>query len=292
VLGIAALLAALLSAGAQPAAPPLQRVTLIGDSVADSLVYVPSARAILAQGVDLQLQVEPCRRLDGESCPYQGKRPSNVLQLVASLGDALGDNVIVAVGYNDYESLYAQNIEDVLAALKKAGVKRVLWPTLRAAYHSYLTMNDAIEAAAQKHPEMTVVDWNLYSRSHPDWFQQDGIHLNADGANSLATLLHKTLLDLGIAAPPPPPPLQILTTKLPDAFYARPYATRLRAQGGTAPYRWTPVSALPKGLIVRPDGRLVGKPLVRPSRNYPLRLRVTDAAGKSVTRPYTLHVRP
>ena len=35
-------------------------------------------------------------------------------------------------------------------------------------------MNADIVAAAQKHPELEVIDWNVYSRSHPEWFQNDG----------------------------------------------------------------------------------------------------------------------
>ena len=69
----------------------LPRVTLIGDSVADAFTYDASARAILGAGVDLNLQVAPCRRVGQDSCPYNGARPPNVLDLVKSLGPSLGD---------------------------------------------------------------------------------------------------------------------------------------------------------------------------------------------------------
>ena len=71
-----------------------------------------------------------------------------------SMGTKLGPNVVVAVGYNDFEDQYAGNIADALAALKAAGVKHVWWLTLRAAHHPYVTMNDDIVAAAQQHPEL------------------------------------------------------------------------------------------------------------------------------------------
>ena len=77
---------------------------------------------------------------------------------------------------------------------------RVLWLTLRADRDSYRSMNDDIRAAAARHPELTVVDWNLYSQGHPDWFQSDGLHLNGAGAQGMATLLHQALSDLGIPA--------------------------------------------------------------------------------------------
>ena len=55
-------------------------------------------------------------------------------------------------------------------------------------------MNDVLRDVATRHPELTIVDWNLYSRSHPDWFQDDGLHLGYDGAVAMATLIHATLV--------------------------------------------------------------------------------------------------
>ena len=52
-------------------------------------------------------------------------------------------------------------------------------------------MNDEIVAAAAQHPEVTVVDWNVYSRSHPEWFQADGLHMLAGGAAAMAGLIHQ-----------------------------------------------------------------------------------------------------
>ena len=171
-------LAALTAAAASPARPSgVQHVTLIGDSVADAIPGDDSAVAILRQGIDLDLEVAPCRRVEGDGCPYQGVRPPSAVQLVQTMGSKLGDTVIVAVGYNDFEDQYAGNIEDAINALTAAGVKRIFWLTLRAARHPYLTMNDDIAQAAARHPQVSVVDWNVYSRSHPDWFQTDGLHL-------------------------------------------------------------------------------------------------------------------
>src|SRR5215469_14981731 len=86
-------------------------VTLIGDSVADAIVQTSTAVAEVKREVSLSLQVAPCRRVEGDSCPYNGVRPPNLIDLVQSLGSGVGPNVIVAVGYNDHEDTYAQNIE-------------------------------------------------------------------------------------------------------------------------------------------------------------------------------------
>jgi len=267
------------------AARSLPHVTLIGDSVADAIPNNSDAMGILTQGVDVDMEVAPCRRVDGQGCPYQGVDPPSAVELIKSTGTKLGPNVVIAVGYNDFEDRYAQNIETALAALHDAGVKHVWWLTLRAAHHSYLTMNDDIVAAAGKHPEMSIVDWNVYSRSHPDWFQDDGIHLLAAGADAMATLIHKALVADGAALKP----VHVSTTALPLAHLGERYTVKLRAASGLAPYRWSLLARAPKGIHLEASGVIVGRPAVKPGR-YVLRVHVTDAAGSFDTHVLTLRV--
>src|SRR4051794_6039490 len=99
----------------------LQHVTMIGDSVADAISNDAAAIAILRQGTDVDFEIAPCRRVEGEGCPYQGVRPPSAVQLIQSMGSKLGPIVVVCVGYNDFEDQYAGNIEDALAALRAAG---------------------------------------------------------------------------------------------------------------------------------------------------------------------------
>jgi len=278
---------------ARSSQPPKPRVTLIGDSVAASIGYDKDAQAILSQGIDLQLQLAPCRRVGQSSCPYGGVRPPTVVQLVPTLGQSLGPTVIVAVGYNDFQPAYAGNIDDAVAALDRAGVTRILWATLREERDQYVSMNDDILAAAARHPEITVVDWNLYSRSHPDWFQADGLHLVAAGTEAMATLFHKALVGLGIPVTPPNPPRQVVTIsteRLPLATAGRPYAVRLMASGGTPPLRWAVVGGtFPTGLHLLPDGRIHGVP--RNAGTYRALIRVTDSEGSRETARYVLRVK-
>ena len=271
---------------AQAGTRDLQHVTLIGDSVADGVAQDDDAIAILRQGVDLDLEVEACRRVDQQSCTVDGVQPPNVVQLAKTMGSKLGPNVVVAVGYNDYENQYAQNIENALDALQAAGVKHVSWLTLRAAHHGYVNMNDDIAAAAQRHPQVSVVDWNLYSRSHPEWFQDDGVHLLNPGSEAMATLIHQSLVDDGIAAKP----VQLLTKSLPVAHRGKRYSARLRAAVGDAPYRWSLLARAPRGIHLEASGALIGKPLVRPGA-YVLNVRVKDADGSFDTRRITLRVK-
>ena len=262
----------------------LQHVTLIGDSVADGIQGDGQALGIINQGIDLDLELAPCRRVDQDSCPNGNVRPPNVIELVQSIGSMLGPNVVVAVGYNDFEDQYAQNIETALAALRAAGVSNVWWLTLRAAHHGYISMNADIVAAAQAHPELHVIDWNLYSRSHPEWFQADGVHLLSGGAEAMATLIHQTLLDAGVAQPP----ASIATTALPLGHAHKPYRASLAARGGLAPYAWSLLARAPRGIHLEASGLIIGRPAAAGS--YALIVKVTDSTGSSDVRRITLHV--
>lgn len=265
-----------------------ERVTFIGDSIASAITPDSLSKRLLGTGIDLDLQLAVCRRLIGESCPYRGVRPPSLVDLLPTI--QMGSTVVVEVGYNDFESTFADSVETSFQALRKAGVERVLWLTLRADRTSYLSMNDVIRAAAARHPEMTVVDWNLFSRSHPDWFQDDGLHLDSVGALMMATLIHRSLSDLGLVAVPPVAKLAISTKTLPAAHVGRPYSTRLTSAGGAKPIVWTlKAGALPTGLRLTRDGWLHGTPKAagRPAAT----LRATDSGRRTAARRFVLAVR-
>jgi hypothetical protein len=177
-----------------PAFKPRPRVTLIGDSIAAGIAYVPDARRLLGKGLDLRLDVRVCRRLVGESCPYDGERPPNVLDTVAATGPALGRIVVIDVGYNDYAEEYPQGIDDVMRSLTAAGVRTVVWVTLREKHSMYPPINAAIRSAAKRWRQIVVLDWNAYSRSKHAWFVGDGLHLNPRGALGLAKLIRPAVV--------------------------------------------------------------------------------------------------
>jgi Putative Ig domain len=267
------------------AARGLEHVTFIGDSVASAIGDVSPARQLMGQGIDLDLEVAPCRRLEAQSCP---PRPATALELIKQLGSRVGPVVVLAVGYNDPEDLYAAELADVLDALHAVDVKRVFVLTLRASRHPYLTMNDAIRAEAAKRADVSVIDWNLYSRSHPEWFQDDDLHLTWNGAIAMATLVNKQLLAAGVAVPPP----RVTTSSLPTGVGGRPYAARLRAASGTAPYRWSLVGRLPLGLHLRSSGLLSGTPRRGDAAGvYTFVVRVVDVDGQAGTRKLLLRLR-
>jgi hypothetical protein len=263
----------------------LPHVTLIGDSVATAMNGWPTGFALLNQGIDLDFEAQPCRRLEDTSCP---PGPPTVIDLIKQRGAQIGPTVVIAVGYNDFADHYAAEIDDVLAALEAVNVKHVFWLTLRAAHHPYVGMNDEIQAAAAKHPEVTVIDWNVYSRSHPEWFQDDGLHMLSGGAAAMAGLIHQKLLAAGVAAPPP----HVQTSALPGGKRGRPYSAQLRAAGGLAPYVWSLTGRLPAGLRLRASGLLAGTPReIDATGTFTVVVRVKDGNGQIGTRKLLLRLR-
>jgi lysophospholipase L1-like esterase len=260
-------------------------VTLIGDSVATAIKGTSSALAVVNQGVDLDLETDACRRLEDASCP---PGPPTVIDLIKQHGAAIGPTVVIAVGYNDFADHYAAEIDDVLAALEAVNVKNVFWLTLRAAHHPYIAMNDEIVAAAAKHPEVSVIDWNVYSRSHPEWFQDDGLHMLSGGAAAMAALIHQKLLAAGIAVPPP----RIATTALPGGRRGHSYSAQLRAGGGKKPYAWSLTGRLPAGLRLQASGLLTGTPReIDTTGTFTFTVRVKDANGQVAARKLLLRLR-
>lgn len=175
----------------RPAGPV--RVTVIGDSVADEIVYLAAAKRLLSGGVEVKLELAPCRRLVAPSCAIAGKRPPTALQLVDEQREALGQVVVVAMGYNDYANSFPGDVRRLLQALRDAGVRHTVWLTLRATRHTYLQMNEDLRQLASANPGLTLADWNRYSRSHPSWFRADGLHLSPLGAMSMAAFIHRFL---------------------------------------------------------------------------------------------------
>jgi len=290
---VAALAALTLAAAADGGSSAATRVTVFGDSAATSMAYDPSARRTLGRGIDLRLELAACRRVGDASCPYDGVRLPNVIDRATQLGSELGPVVVVIVGYNDYEANYADNIEQALATFRKAGVTRVLWATLHESRSDYAAMNEMIRDAGRRHPEMTVLDWNAVSRDNPGWFQPDGIHLTATGAEGMARMVNDALVDLGISPKPAAPParrlLAIASRALPSGRHGQAYTALLRATGGTMPYRWTRVGGtLPPGVRLTTTGRLSGVP-GRAGR-FTVWARVADRSGAARMRVFSLRI--
>ena len=131
------------------------------------------------------------------------------------------------------------------------------------------------------------------SSGNSSWFQIDHIHLSTDGGFGLARLLRDEI-DRALAPPSPveiPPQPIALIPPGPGSTAARVgrrFTMRLKAQGGTPPYRWRLLTGrLPVGIQLA-GSRVAGLPVrVGMSR---VTIEVTDAAGTKTSRTPRLSV--
>jgi hypothetical protein len=82
--------------------------------------------------------------------------------------------------------------------------------------------------------------------------------------------------------------LAITTSTLPSAKIASAYSSSLQASGGTKPYAWSNVSALPAGLKLSAAGVLSGTPTT--SGNFSVGVAVKDAGSPAQTASATLKI--
>ncbi len=182
--------------GQAATAPP--RVTVIGDSVQASFMFAPQARRSLGRGLSLRMEARVCRRLSSAGC--LSGTPESAVALVQDLGPRAGDVVIVNVGYNDTAGSY--NVDAAMAAFRRAGVRAVVWVTLREVRPPYRAVNARIRGAARRaakrgdQPLVRVADWNRYSAGHGGWFASDQVHLNGAGTAGLSALLRTEVLSV------------------------------------------------------------------------------------------------
>jgi hypothetical protein len=189
-------------------------------------------------------------------------------------------------------------VELTLDTLRNDGVQRVLWLNLHEIRPEYVQKNAVLAAAALHHPELTVLDWNAYSSPHPDWYQNDFIHLMPAGGLAIAGFINQAIQNaLNPAAAPPVPQAkqQPLVVKVNHAFVSRvgkKFDRRLKASGGVGQLRWlTTGRALRQAkLHLLAGGVLRG----RPSRagTHMLNLEVMDSKGSTAHVTIRFTVRP
>ena len=191
------------------AASSTPRVSVISDSVLTAVTWGNDpAQAALSGGLDLQIDAGVCRRLNGQSCEFNGAYVPTTLAVINSWGSR------PRLDRRDRRRLqrpagnFANDVELTLNTLRNDGVQHVLWVNLHEVQPEFVAKNAVLAAAAQHHPELRVLDWNSYSAAHPEWFQTDFIHLRPAGGLAIAAWIHQAIADTLAPPPPPPPALQ------------------------------------------------------------------------------------
>jgi hypothetical protein len=163
------------SAPTTPTAPPnpaIPRVTLIGDSV-----MVGAANA-------LQQALGPVR-IDA-AVDRQFGTAIDILAAIKASGQ-LSDTVVVHMGTN---GVITQGHMDAIMNILKDR-KRVVFLNLKVPRRWEQIDNDVLAANVAKYPNMKLIDWHSIGNAHPEYFYQDGIHLNPTGQRAYAALVQQ-----------------------------------------------------------------------------------------------------
>jgi len=294
------LAAALLSSGISPgvarATAPAPRVSVISDSILTAVLWSDGpAQGLLKDGLDMQIDAGVCRRLNGESCEFNGSHVPTTLNVINSWSSQLGSIVVIVDGYNDLPANFAGDVELTLNTLRDHGVKHVLWVGLHDIRPEFAAKNAVLAAAARRHQELRVLDWNKFSSAHPDWYQTDSIHLMPAGGVGIATFIRQGIADTLSPPPPPPPPPAPLAVPAHQTMHGRvgvPFDQKLHAGPGTAPLHWqaTNVSLRRARLHLSAGGELTGTP--SHAGTFALPFVVSDAHGATAHVTVSLTVRP
>ena len=82
-------------------------------------------------------------------------------------------------------------LEDTLEAL--GGVKNIILVNTRVPRPWETVVNEALAAAPESYPNVTLADWYSASSGCDDYFYPDGVHLNKKGAAAYGELIMDAL---------------------------------------------------------------------------------------------------
>lgn len=188
---------------------PPRRATIISDSAMAGVRWNGALPGL--RGFNPDDRLESCRRLVDRSCTGREGRPPTVLVEIGLLATPLPDDVlIIATGYNDYDSRFASHSRQVLDAAVAKGYQTIAWVTYREdvsyrlprdtgrAVANYRNMNAELRAlvASGEYPALTIWDLDDYTRSAGDVFASDGVHQRPYGSWLVADWLSRKMASL------------------------------------------------------------------------------------------------
>jgi lysophospholipase L1-like esterase len=193
VVGLLAGGAGVVFGGGSPVEASNRRALVVGDSIAETLVY-PWARQALRPIAEPTVRSHRCRRTTAPS-PCNGASVSTLAELQRLRG-RVGHAVVVVSGYNDASdtgAVFGSRVDQILHEITRHnGAVPVIWPTLANGTGRHSAQNRALRAAAARWPTLRVPDWAAVSSGKHTWFV-DGIHLTAPGAQAFVNLVTREL---------------------------------------------------------------------------------------------------
>ena len=146
-------------------------VSAIGDSV------------MLGAAGELERQVPNLTYIDAE-VGLQAAGAIDVLRWRQASGQ-LGEVVVVSIGNNGIFT--AEQFDEMMGVLE--GVPRVVIVNVNVPRVWEQPNNEVLAEGVQRYPNAVLVDWYSASVEHPEYFVEDGVHLQIEGQRVYATLI-------------------------------------------------------------------------------------------------------
>ena len=99
-----------------------------------------------------------------------------------------GDTVIISLGTNGkFNPATGQELIDYLGKNRE-----IYWINVYGKNINWQNkVNKTIEDLAKKNKNVHIIYWTKTAKKHPDWFYQDGTHLNTKGQRGFSKLIYK-----------------------------------------------------------------------------------------------------
>jgi hypothetical protein len=97
----------------------------------------------------------------------------------------LGEVVVVHIGNNGVFT--AEQLDEMMGVL--AGARRVVLVNVNVPRPWALPNNEVLAEGVQRYPNAVLVDWYSASVDHPEYFVEDGVHLQVQGQQVYADLI-------------------------------------------------------------------------------------------------------
>jgi peptidoglycan/LPS O-acetylase OafA/YrhL len=153
-----------------PLASPPARIFAIGDSV-----MLGAANQIAATLPNAEVDAAVSRQVSDGIAILEARRQAGTL----------GDVVIIHLGTNG--SFTSGEFDQIMGIL--SGVQRVIFLNLKVPRDWEGGDNSIIADGVSRYPNALLVDWHGLGGAHPEFFYDDDIHLNPDGAAFYAQLI-------------------------------------------------------------------------------------------------------
>ncbi|MFD1319329.1 acyltransferase family protein [Loigolactobacillus zhaoyuanensis] len=168
---------------------PIGDLTAEQTQQAQQLPIVGIGDSVMLDGVDALQKIFPQMIVDASVGRQVSESPA-ILTGYANKG-VLANTVLIGLGTNG--AFNEQQLDEIMRTV--GAQRQVFWINVRVPTRGWQnTVNNSLQQAAKRWPNLTVIDWYDYSNGHPDWFYDDQVHPNENGKQHYADFIAQQIL--------------------------------------------------------------------------------------------------